>query len=28
VLLVECQDRDKPVVVHRCYFAKEETKKP
>jgi hypothetical protein len=26
-LLVECQDRESPVVIHRCYFAKDEPKK-
>jgi hypothetical protein len=26
VLLVECQDRDNPVVIHRCYIAKETPK--
>lgn len=28
VLCIECQDAEKTVVVHRCYFAKAEPKQP
>lgn len=28
VLCIECQDAEKSVVVHRCYFAKAEPKQP
>jgi hypothetical protein len=28
VLCVECQDRDNPAVIHRCYIAKEAPKTP